>query len=332
MSRLIARLCCVWIPLFGLLVGCSEHDSYLLVSAYSDMEPIDKVAQLRVHASVDDKQDLLHYPRMATGNFRLDPSTPITFSIGFSEAYKGSALIEVEALATNGESLGYGRATTTLLAGDTTRLEIRLFPSAIRVTSAGGTSALSCSPMNPAATCGPDRTCSLMSCLPGEHQEGICYPAGQGQPGAICVRNSDCPVGSQCFSFTPTCAARTCLRYCLTDSDCNETGSRCDTVLSCGVRLCSRPCDPTGEGRTGCAPGLVCFIYTGESTDCSCEELREKGSVGAVCTSDEQCGPGMVCVLPRGTCNPVCDRTTAVCPTGLTCTPLTGYKKFGACL
>lgn len=321
-----------WLLTLSTLAGCADQESYILVSAYSDTDPIDKVAQLRVHATVGSAQDQLHYPRLATGNFRLSPTTPITFSVSLAEKYKGEALIEVEALAVNGDSLGYGHATTAFRIGDTTRLDVRLFPSAIRVTNATGTSTISCSPTNPTETCGPNRTCSLMSCLKGEPQDGICYPAGPGQPGTTCIRNSDCSVGSQCFSFAPSCDARTCLRYCLTDSDCNDPSSHCDTVLNCGAKLCSRPCDPTGTGRNGCAPGLVCFIYPGESTDCACETLRVSGGLGALCTSDDQCGPGMACVLPRGTCNPVCLRANPVCPTGLTCTPLTGYVKFGACL
>ena len=326
-------------PFLPLLLGCatvlspacSDDESYAHVSVLSATDPIENVGQLRVHASLGGKQDLLNYPKTPTGNLILNRTTPVTFTIGFKDSYQGLATIEVEALAKTGENLGYGRTTAQVGGGNVARVEVRISPAAIRVTS-GGTTPISCAPTNPAAACGPNMTCGLPSCAEGEPIDGLCFPAGPGLPGNVCVNNSDCGVGSQCFSFEAKCQVRTCLRYCNADSDCGEVDSYCNTPLNCGARICSRPCDPTGTATTGCTSGLACFIYTGETTDCACPSSRAQGAVGATCTTDDQCAAGNVCVLPQGRCNPVCKRSAPACPTGTTCTALTGYTKYGACL
>src|SRR5664279_5308573 len=94
---------------------------------------------------------------------------------------------------------------------------------------------------------------------------------------------------------------------------------------------CSRPCDPTGSGTVGCATGLSCFVYTGETTDCACAGL---GDVGASCTQNSSCvgksdcagcRTGLSCVVltggaaSAGACRPVCSLTSPSCPSGTTC-------------
>jgi hypothetical protein len=121
---------------------------------------------------------------------------------------------------------------------------------------------------------------------------------------------------------------RTCLRFCdHNDAACGEPNALCNVPIHCGTTspdfaVCSRPCDPTGSGTVGCATGLSCFVYDGETTDCACAGL---GDVGASCTQNSGCRTGLSCVVQTGSatgtgaCRPVCSLASPSCPSGTTC-------------
>jgi hypothetical protein len=129
----------------------------------------------------------------------------------------------------------------------------------------------------------------------------------------------------------------TCLRFCdHNDAACGETNAFCNVPIRCGTTspdfaACSRPCDPTGSATKGCATGLSCFVYAGETTDCACAGL---GDLGASCTQNSGCNgepacagcrTGLSCVVltgsatSAGTCRSVCSLASPACPTGTTC-------------
>jgi hypothetical protein len=81
----------------------------------------------------------------------------------------------------------------------------------------------------------------------------------------------------------------------------------------------------------GCAPGLSCFVYDGQTTDCACAGL---GDVGTSCTQNSGCNgepgcagcrTGLSCVVQTGsgtstgTCRPVCSLASPSCPSGTAC-------------
>jgi hypothetical protein len=244
-------------------------------------------------------------------------------------------VIEIEPLSVEGTVLGYGRSTTTLASGKVLRPNVYVVAGALRPDGSDTGPAPLCSPNDPATVCGPNRTCALAVCAAPAQAEGMCFAAGPGVPGQACEQNWDCAVRSQCFEMgrdVPGCAVKTCLRFCNADADCAEAGALCNTSLACGLKVCSRPCDPRGAATTGCAAGLNCFIYSAESTDCACPGSRGAGVSGTACATDAQCGPGYLCVTPEGRCHPVCRRSDGACPTGTTCTALSGYTLYGACL
>jgi hypothetical protein len=101
-------------------------------------------------------------------------------------------------------------------------------------------------------------------------------------------------------------------------------------------KVCSQPCDPTGEAKTGCAAGLSCFLFEGEIPDCDCRGPRRAGTDGVTCGDTEDCAPGFLCVSMAGSkvCRAVCKLDAPQCADGRTCTKLTtpDYQTWGGCL
>jgi hypothetical protein len=333
--------------LIPLLAACSE-DSFAVVSVLASPDPIDKVAQFRVNVGSGSEQDTLYYPNQPTAQLHLDNANPVTFSVEFSSSRDGEVSFEVEALDVSGTSLGYGKSTGAIVKGKVVSVTVSLVKGAVRpqheadagTAGDGGASLLSCDPYAPAEACGANRTCGLI-CDPAQPPTqpavGMCYASGAGSPGSACTSNNDCVPGSQCFKF-PGCSVSTCLKFCdHDDSACGEQGSYCNIPIQCGTTppfaACSRPCDPTGSGTIGCAPGLSCFVYADETTDCACPGL---GAMGASCTQNSGCDSGcagcqagLSCVVPIGSsadagagggvCRPICNLGSPVCPAGTTC-------------
>jgi hypothetical protein len=335
-----AQLTSIALLLSALVAACSADKSFVVVSVFGSVHPIANVAQLRVNVTDGTNSDQLLYPERpldATAVLRLDPNTPgatpVTFSVSFSTTFKADVTLDVEALgveALDGTQASLGRGSSDpqpLRAGQATYATVNVNPS--------------CDPMAPAATC----TCALV-CYQSSGPEMLCFPAGQGKPGDSCTNITDCAPGSACFEFNACSTAaqprKTCRQFCNVDSDCG-VGSRsfCNTGVACdqtstSFRLCSRPCDPTGDASVGCAPGLLCFIYSGEITDCACLDQSRVGVVDASCATDENCQPGLMCVNRGGSksCQTICQLSSPTCAAGKTCTRLTNpdYQVYGACL
>jgi hypothetical protein len=318
--------------LLATAAACSDDKSYVVVLV-SSSPPIANVAQLRVKVTDGPHSEQLFYPdtpRAATALLQLDDTTPVTLSVSLGAAFKDDVVLEVQPLDAAGVSLGAGiSGPQRLNLGQVTYVTVRVAPP--------------CDPMTPATICEAGQTCALV-CDSDSQPEMLCYTAGQGNPGDACADTTDCAPGSECFDFTtPTCPAlpvKTCRRFCNNTADCGP-GSFCMTGVSCGqtstsLHLCSRPCNPAGDATGGCAVGLLCFIYSGEITDCACRDQSRVGVVGVSCATDADCQPGLMCV-DRGSqknCQTICQLSSPNCPTGRTCTRLTNpdYQVFGACL
>jgi hypothetical protein len=346
------------LSLLPLLGACSD-DSYAVVSVLASPDPINGVAQFRVHVGNGSAQDTLYYPSQPTAWLQLDDTNPVTFSVEFSSSRSGEAAFEVEALDASGTSYGYGKSTGAILKNTVVSVTVSLVKGTVRpqnqpdAGTAGdsGTGLLSCDPYNPALACGAGTTCGLL-CSSDQPAVGMCYAAGADNPGAACTSNNDCVPGSQCFTF-PGCAVRTCLKFCNhDDASCGEQGSYCNIPIPCGTAqfaACSRPCDPTGSAATGCASGLSCFVYADETTDCACAGL---GTLGTACTQNSGCNDeagcagcqaGLSCVVPTGTapdggaaggvCRAICNLGAPVCPAGTTCHAFdqSAGRVFGFC-
>lgn len=339
-------------------LACTD-DSYAVVSVLTYAGSVDGVAQFRVHVESGSGQDTLLYPNQPSESLHLDTSHPITFSVEFSSSHLGQATFEVEPLDVNGATLGYGKAAIAITKDKVVNVSVSVVVGALRpergvdggTAGDGGTSQLSCDPYAPSSACGANQTCGLL-CTADQPAIGMCYAAGPGKPGDICASNNECAPGSQCFTFTATgCSVMTCLRFCDGDGMCGEPSAFCNVPIQCGstppFAACSRPCDPTGTGIVGCAAGLSCFVYAGETTDCACAGL---GDVGEACTQNSGCNgeascagcrAGLSCVVPTGAaastsggvCRPICTLASPTCPSGTACHAFDGSTRliYGFC-
>ena len=354
----VSSVSSVGILLALLAIPACKDDSYAVISVLTYSDSLAGVAQFRVHVGNGADTDTLFYPQQRTESLLLDMSHPVTFSVEFDTTRGGQTTFEVEPLDLNGTALGYGKTDAAIVKEKVFKVTVLVVPGAIRpehgldggANSDAGTSSLSCDPYNPASACGAGQTCGLL-CGAGEPAVGMCYAAGAGAPGSVCASNNDCQSGSQCFTFAAVgCQVMTCLRFCNNDdSACAETGAYCNVPIQCGTtprfNACSRPCDPTGSGSTGCATGLGCFVYADETTDCACPG---SGAVGAACTQNQGCNgeaactgclAGSSCVIPAGgtsgagVCRPICKLAAPACPSGTTCHAFDGSTRllYGFC-
>jgi hypothetical protein len=165
----------------------------------------------------------------------------------------------------------------------------------------------------------------------------------QGTSNDHCASATACKAGYSCVHHestdTPWCA-----RFCLHDSGCSGTGSRCVIGLTnasgtpIGVSVCSNACDPYGQ--TGCPSGMACLPYdasAGDFTDCVYAGTEPDGHA---CTSSEQCERGSMCVDTAGNlaCRAMCIvGDSSSCAAGETCTAfispiVIGAVEYGGCL
>jgi len=331
------------------LPACKD-DSYAVVYVLTNSGTLTGVAQFRVYVDNGSQTDTLYYPPGATESLVLDATHPVSFSVQFGSSRGGPTTFEVEPLDQNQVVLGYGKADAAIVKEKVFDVTVRVVPGTVRPEHGLDAGALACEPYAPSSACGAGQTCGLL-CTDGEPAVGMCYLAGAGAPGSVCASNNDCAPGSQCFTFSAVgCQVMTCLRFCNhDDAACAETGAYCNLPIPCGntpdFDVCSRPCDPTGTGTTGCAPGLGCFVYTDETTDCACPGT---GAAGASCTRNQGCNgetgcagcqAGLSCVVPTGAttssgvCRPICKLAAPACPTGTTCYGFEGSTKklYGFC-
>lgn len=322
--------------LVGLSAACSDH-SFAVVSVLTYSGSLDDVSLLRVHVSSDSSEQILRYPEKPS-RLRVDSERGVSFSVEFAGSRARAASFEVEALSGEGAVLAYGKVGAMVGGRDVVAVSLRIAAGAVRP-ALGSVSdgTLACTPSAPAAACGADRTCALL-CIESEPAIGMCYLSGTANPGDSCRGNNDCAPGSQCFTFNAVgCSVMTCRKFCESDGDCGRAGAFCNLPIPCGstghFTACSQPCDPSLGATSGCAAGLACFVYAGDSTDCACPGL---GSAGTPCTQNSGCsgeaacsgcGAGLSCVIPTGStagstagvCRPVCKLAAPSCPTGTTC-------------
>jgi hypothetical protein len=331
--------------LLPLFLSCSD-DSYVVVSVLARSGSVDGVAQFRVSIGNSLEESILHYPKGPSESSTIDTIHPITFSVEFGSGKEGTATIEVEPLSSSRSVLGYGKATVEIAEGKVSNVDVLVVPGAVRPAHGMDSGSLACDPYSPTTNCGGNQTCGLI-CDADQPSVSMCYLAGSAKPGEACSNNNDCEPGLQCFSFIASgCSVRTCLRFCNSDdAACGEQAAYCNVPIQCGItpfQTCSRPCDPTGVGTGGCAAGLACFVYAGDTTDCACPGL---GGVGSPCTQNSGCGgsgcsgcqAGLSCVVPTGgtsgTCRPICDLAALICPSGTSCHAFekSTRKIFGFC-
>jgi hypothetical protein len=266
-----------------------------------------------------------------TAPLYIDTRRSITFSVEFRN-WSGQAAFEVEPLAKDGTTLAYGRTLAFIRRHEVAPVVVSVYPDTTRPEHRqGGAMAdgdLACVPQAPADACGLDsRTCGVLCSEDDDSAVSLCYLAGTGGPGALCISNRDCAPGTQCFPLSAgACPVKTCLKFCSSDSECGDSNAFCNLRIPCGDKTflaCSRPCDPTVTSNNGCAAGLGCFVYSGDTTDCACPGV---GRAGAACIQNEGCAPGLICLIPKspdagatGVCRPVCKLDAPACPSGTSC-------------
>jgi hypothetical protein len=338
------------LALLALGAGCSGDKSFALVSVTSTSAQFNDVTQLRVDVDNGTYHDTRSYPATpGATTYRFDEMTALTFSVSFrSSSHMGDLVIGVTTLNAAGAATGYGKGSAPIDRDHVTKVEVRVTrgvapPPPVDGGADGPSDAKRdlgppCDPMLPAAsTCAPGQTC-IVGCKRDNSTAGMCVMAGNKAPGAAC--NDDCVLGAECFTFNCTAGpVRACLRLCKDDGECAP--SRCSTIVPCGTqntpyKTCGIACDPVGAATTGCAPGLACFLFAGESPDCDCPGGKRTGDDGTPCQDSDTCKPGMFCVSMAGakTCRPLCRLDAPQCAAGHTCTHLIDpdYKTFGACL
>lgn len=332
------------------VAGCASDKYFILVAVEPTTGQIDNVAQLLVDVRMDVRTDRLTFPKGVAVPFALEKGKPVTFSVGFDRT--GLVEIGVQPVDANGAPLGYGRASTTLAgSGGTVKMSLAVDTAVKRPDPPDGgvdgdgrdaratdiVDAFACDPVG--RTCMANQTCGV-ACR-GDAAVTVCSPAGGAKAGEICTTAGGCAPGTQCFP-TGCGTISTCLQFCRTDIDCGA-GSHCTAAVTvpCGtmmtnLKLCSRPCDPTGTAETGCAKGLHCFLFGNEVTDCECRGARRTGGDGTACTRGDDCAPGLLCIPDRvgtTTCRPLCRLTAPdTCGAGRTCTAYGGFRTYGACL
>lgn len=314
--------------------------------------PITGFARVQVTVSTGLLSDTLVYRARPDPVETLTGARDISLSVSFSDAIKGEASLAVVLLSDAGVPLGHGNTGVTISSGRVAYAVAEIFPGAppaapdagqpdALAMDAGGDASpnFACTPST-ALGCQPGFTCGV-SCLVSGEPAALCIAAGMKQPGEPCSGNGECAPGSQCFR--DVCGVSVCRRYCGEDADC-PTGGSCFTEIQCsmppratGVRICSQPCDPRGDAKSGCAEGLRCFIFPGEIADCDCVGAQRVGGDGEPCSDSGSCAPGFLCVTMGTTpqCRPICRLDQpATCAGGRTCQMLTNpdHATFGACV
>jgi len=164
----------------------------------------------------------------------------------------------------------------------------------------------------------------------------------QGTSNSHCTVDTACKAGYTCVHDDDVAETPWCMRFCLHDSDCNGTGSRCvvglsdDSGNSLNVTVCSNACDVYAQ--TGCPSGMGCQGHDatgGDFTDCA---YMDGKADGATCATSLECLEGSACVDDGSgaVCAPYCvvgnDNTCAVGDCLGFVSPLViGTVEYGAC-
>lgn len=169
-----------------------------------------------------------------------------------------------------------------------------------------------------------------------------------GGEATLCTRSTTCAAGHSCVGGR-------CRTFCQDDATCPGEGGLCILTVSTGmttipgVTMCTTDCTPTSTTNTTCPAGWACHVYFDQAgnrylTDCNAPPASG-GGVGAACTGNPSCAPGLDCVNlnPGGMqCRPTCMCLGTNCGAGMcaagtgSChaytTPVTiGGVQYGAC-
>jgi hypothetical protein len=314
--------------------ACSGSKSYAVVTVRATTGEFPAVAQFGVHLTNDPgRRDTLFYPRSPAGPFRVSTTETVDLSVSFSARYLGTLKVGVAPRDSDGSSLGYGETEMRIDPGEVIRMDVAVTRDALPpvMTPGDGGWPSSCEPAS-ADSCGAGNACHVR-CLAGT-SIGACSQAGQSTRGAACTSNAECISGTTCFEHA---CGKICMKFCETDGECGQ--GRCTIHVPCGgtstdYRVCSQPCDPRGDGTTGCAGGLRCFVSDDENPSCACRGA-DKGE-GTSCEGERDCQPGLICVMESAArvCRPVCRLSDGICPSGRTCAQLAmpEYRTWGACV
>jgi len=143
-----------------------------------------------------------------------------------------------------------------------------------------------------------------------------------------------CTMAATCAALH-VCVGGRCRKYCDSDDDCPGAGGLCIVNLTYnnmdipGAVTCTTDCVPTSTANPTCPAGWGCHVYyydpdamvTGDErylTDCAAAPASG-GGVGASCTTNANCQPGLDCVTlnPGGTqCRPTCMCQPGNCAAG----------------
>ena len=134
------------------------------------------------------------------------------------------------------------------------------------------------------------------------------------------------------------CAGR-CLRYCNVDDDCPGPGGLCILPLLNGaepipgVKVCTTDCDPMAVANANCPSTWACHLYNeveGDRWLTDCHAPPSGGTLGAACTTTNECGPTLHCIGDMGPGNGQHCRPQCLCPGG-TCASGTCGGGTGTC-
>lgn len=161
-----------------------------------------------------------------------------------------------------------------------------------------------------------------------------------------CTRSSSCAAGHGCIGGR-------CRRYCMTDDDCPGAGGLCVIHPTAnnqpipGVVNCTTDCLPTMAANPSCPATWACHVYQDQPTMRYLSDCAPGGTVavGGVCSTHNDCRPGLDCVSlnPGGNqCRPNClcpggNCSAGTCPAGsgscrgFTTPVVIGANTFGTC-
>jgi len=329
-------------------LACSKPKSFIVLTLRSAevATPITGVTAVVVTVTQGSALSMtLTYPPKDGKPLTLDQGFTNDLSVSFTGARSGSVDLTVSAMNAAGCTVGFLKLPLAIRQGGVTPATVDLAPqndcSAVDggVDGGGGGDVFpGCNPVTPACMIAGD-TCQV-NCTT---HSGQCTPGGTGAPGTICLHNSDCAPGSQCFDYSTTgCNVMVCLRFCDNNQGCSPrpgdagvaadaaavdgggasaagTQSVCEGTVSCdgkatAYHTCTFACDPRASAVTtrtsGCPTGLSCLVVGNmDQVDCACPGASLKGKDGDPCMmGGAQCGPGFVCNMMGGvsTCRPIC--------------------------
>jgi hypothetical protein len=335
------RLVVTALAALALGAGCSEPDSFIVLSLQSTTTPIDDVSQIEVHVTgAGSKMRTLTY---AAHGMAINMTEKKTLSVEFSHGETGGVAFVVYLLNGMSCSIANGSTTAAITKGSVTEAAVSMVSTVADCSHADGgapdapptgTILPGCDPVDPQGAdggagadggvliCSATQTCQV-DCMPPNNAppRNECVVGGAGGPGATCKTPADCMPGTQCFNYGSAAGCATpvsvCLRFCNSNADCSAFGATgagpgsfcegpvmCPTVLT-AYHTCTFNCDPratAAANRGGCPMGLACVMPGAmDQVDCACAESTRTKIEGEACNTAADCQPGLICNQMSGT-------------------------------